>query len=127
MTALDVYVNPLLTGNTAPYTRPATLLSLQQGTVTKKQSNPFNAEGCIVRRAYQVWNKGTETDHTIYRVFKDLPGNIIPIRILYAGTAIAGLSSVACGLYKTGLVIPGGPIGTVQTAGSAFAIAGYTG
>src|ERR1019366_4938253 len=96
---LDVDVNPDLTGNSTPYTRPTTSMDLQQGKVSKKLTNAFNADGTIVRRAYALWQKGTETDTTVYRVFKGIPADIIPIRILYAGAAIAGLTSVACGLW----------------------------
>ena len=126
MPSIDVYVDALLTGNSTPLTRPTTTLAAQQGVVVKKLSNAFNNDGCIVRRVFAIWNKGTENDGTIYRVFRQLPGNLIPLSIIYAGSAIAGLTSVSCGLYKTGQVIPGGSIGAAATAGVTAVVSGFT-
>lgn len=116
--AIDVYTDALLTGNITPITT-ATSLDAAQGVVTKKLSNSFNNDGSIIRVAYAQWCKGTESDGTIYRFFRQLPGNLIPLSIRIAGAALAGCTSVKVGLLRSGQVIPGGPIGGgVFAAGS---------
>lgn len=116
--ALNLYTDAKLTGNITP-AATATTLGAAQGVVTKKLSNAFNNDGVIQRVLFANWVKGTESDGTIYRFFRGLPGNLIPLSIRIAGAAIAGLTSVKIGLLIPGQVVPGGDIvGGVVTAGS---------
>lgn len=69
-------------------------------------SNAFNCDGTVIKCVYVKWTKGTESDGTIYRLFKSMPANIIPLQILFAGAANAGLTEVDLGLYEE----RGGPV-----------------
>ena len=52
---------------------------------------------------YATFSKGTESDGTKYRIFKQLDPNLIPLQIWLASDAISGLTSVDCGLYVSGI------------------------
>lgn len=123
--AIDIYVNAALNGQSVTAGTYGGILAPGTGTAgtfTKKLANKVQQCGSSVFRAVEVWSKGSESDGTIYRIFKALPGNLIPINIFICCSAINGLSSVKIGLLKTGQIIPGGPISTGVTATGSDAV-----
>lgn len=125
MASIDIYVNPWQTGQNIVANSLGGLSqgSGSQGTNMPKLSHAAWDQGATVRRLYATWSKGTEASGTIYRIFRSLSGSIIPLSIRLACSAITGLSSVSCGLYKSGQIIPGGPVGTAAINSACFASA----
>lgn len=93
--ATDTYSTSLYASGGAGY--------LDSGGNYVKQAPSFIAGGCRLNALYTTHTKGTESDGTIIRLFRKLDPNIIPIKLLLAGDAIAGLTVVTIGLYLSGL------------------------
>lgn len=109
--AIEVYIDPQYTGN------PIQL------------SNAFNSTGVAKHALYATWAKGTESDGTIYRIFKGLSGNIVPLQIGIYTSGIAGFTSAKLGLLNVGLqkgVVTAGSDACFMAAGQSLAAATVT-
>lgn len=73
-------------------------------TASGKKAPAHNAQGSKVFSLFQTFECAAADDNgSKYRVFKGLPANLIPVRIVVMCDAITGFSDANVGLYKTDL------------------------
>lgn len=113
MANVNIYVSPNITNDAVTG-------------IINPMMNPYRGGGGT--SAYSIFETFaiavTDTATSVYRIFKNLNANIVPLRIMIATTAMAGLTSAKLGLYlpNYGAIIgTGNQFMNAQTFASAIA------